>query len=393
MAGRAPLIEIEDRSSGRVLGRALPATDNVATVMEALEYVLARVGDLVVTTLRGWSTLAETSRASLRPYRVRDLVAFEARSLTHEISRYLYHLCCYAPHWCTRWRRLDGDSLWDRQTLEGTAWNAIKDPGFRFYADPFPFEHQGELWLFVEDFDHRRQKGVISAIPFDVHGPSGPARPVLEEPWHLSYPFVFAHAGEVWMIPESSAHGAISLYRAVAFPHRWAYEATLVAGVQASDATLVEHNSFCWMFAATRNGAGSWSDTLSVFSAPSPLGPFAPHSGNPILIDGAAARPAGAFVKRQGRLWRAAQDCTAGYGTGIALIEVMRLDCEHYAQRTHAVLRPKANWPGKRLHTLNSAGGFEFVDGSSHSPRVRLPSTGLSRSEDGGSRRRSLRRA
>jgi hypothetical protein len=34
-----------------------------------------------------------------------------------------------------------------------------------------------------------------------------------------------------------------------------------------------------------------------------------------------------------------------------------------------AILRPGAGWPGRRLHTCNAAGGFEFIDGSAFAPR------------------------
>ena len=65
--------------------------------------------------------------------------------------------------------------LWQTGTLAGTAWNVIPDPGFCFYADPFPFVHRGRSYIFVEDWDHRRNKAVISVVPFGESGPSGPA--------------------------------------------------------------------------------------------------------------------------------------------------------------------------------------------------------------------------
>jgi hypothetical protein len=229
--------------------------------------------------------------------------------------------------------------------------------------------HQGRAYVFLEDLDHRSNKAVISVVRFGQHGPIGPAEPVLEEPWHLSYPFVFEHAGQVWMIPESSSNRSIALYRARNFPHGWVKEATLVSDVEASDATLVRHDGLFWMLAATRDGLGSWSDTLSLFSAPALHGPWRPHAGNPVLIDQAAARPAGAIVTRHGRLWRPVQDCTAGYGTGIGLAEITRLDHDGFAQRLHGVLRADPSWPGRRLHTLNRAGRLECIDGAAYSPR------------------------
>ncbi len=258
-AGRMPVIDIEDVEAGAVIARAAPCADNAATVSGAFDCVLARVVTLVTAIAGGAKPPAPIERSTARPIRLRDVAAFEAKSLARSLVRRLYHLCCHAPHWRTCWRLVDGPDLWDTRTLAGTSWNVMPDPGFRFYADPFPFAHDGRMYLFVEDFDHRRSKAAISVVPFDERGPTGPARSVLEEPWHLSYPFVFAHGGQIWMIPESSAARTVNLYRADPFPDRWVREATLIEDVEASDATIVRHGGRLWMFAATRDGAGSWS--------------------------------------------------------------------------------------------------------------------------------------
>src|SRR4051812_8256050 len=47
--------------------------------------------------------------------------------------------------------------LWQAKSVIGTAWNVIPDPGFRFYADPFPLVHHGRTYVFVEDFDRASQ--------------------------------------------------------------------------------------------------------------------------------------------------------------------------------------------------------------------------------------------
>lgn len=149
-------------------------------------------------------------------------------------------------------------------------------------------------------------------------------------------------------------------------------ESVLLTDIEASDATVIQHDGHFWLFAATRDGGGSWSDTLSIFYARDLLGPWLPHPRNPILVDQASARPAGAMVVRNGRLWRPVQDCTNGYGTGIGLAEINRLDLDGFEQTVHAVLRPDPAWPGRRLHTLNRSGRLECIDGAAHSPRSRL---------------------
>lgn len=372
LSGRMPVIEIEEGETGAAVGRAAPCADNASTVLEAFDCVLARLITLLVAVVHNPVAVSSVSRsAPTSQGRSPSMTAFEVKALAYRITRRLYGLCFHSPHWRTCWRFVTDTDVWDTKSLTGTSWQVVPDPGFRFYADPFPFELDGRSYLFVEDLDHRINKGVISVIPFDDRGPSGPAEPVLEEAWHLSYPFLIRHAGEIWMIPESSANRTVTLYRAIDFPYRWVPEAELLSGIEASDATVIFRDGCFWMFAATRDGWGSWSDTLSIFSAHDLRGPWHPHQANPILIDRAAARPAGNMVVRDGRLWRPVQDCTNGYGTGIALAEVLKLDRDGFAQEIKAVLRPDAAWSGPRLHTLNRAGRIECIDGSAYSLRNR----------------------
>ena len=369
-SGRMPTVEVAEAGTGVIVARGFPCADNADSVLEEFDHALARAITLVASVVHGRQTLAAPRTAPAREFRPQQILTYESK-LARAVARRLYRLCFYAPHWRICWRYVDGSDLWDTRTMAGTSWNVIPDPGYRSYADPFPFVHEGKTWIFVEEVDHRVNKGIISVIPFGEGGPSGPPQAVLEEPWHLSYPFIFAHAGQIWMIPESSAKRRIDLYRAERFPDRWVRETTLVADIEASDATLVRHQDNFWIFAATRDGVGSWSDTLSLYHAPDLLGPWRPHPANPVLIDQASARPAGAIITRNGKLWRPVQDCTRGYGTGIGLAEVTALDHEHFEQRVHAVLRADRSWPGRRLHTLNRAGRIECIDGSAFSPRAR----------------------
>jgi hypothetical protein len=371
-AGRMPSIALHDSTSGEIVSSGIPGADNSGTVTALYEAALSGVMTLVVSAVRGWGTRFETPQRPAAALQLGQPIKFEVRSIAYTALRRLYRLCCYAPHWRVCWRFVPGAHLWDTQTLRGTNWNVLPDPGTHFYADPFPIIHQGRTFVFVEDLDHRTNKGVISVIPFGDDGPSGSARVVLEEPWHLSYPFVFERDGQMWMIPESSANRTVTLYRADRFPDRWVKETDLLTGIEASDATLVDHEGKLWMFASVRDGAGSWSDRLSIFHAPGLHGPWQPHPGNPLVIDQSSARPAGAFVRRDGRLFRPVQDCRRGYGTGIGLAEVTRLDLEGYEQVVHATLEAMPDWPGRRFHTLNRAGALEVIDGAAHSPRSRV---------------------
>ncbi len=372
VAGRSPTVRVLGPTGPIAVAR--PGSDAPGLVKAAFEDMLARVATLIEAAMDGAAASTPPpipgepaqafDPAALAP---RRWIARAARTVKQGAMRAAYTTLCHAPHWRIGWRR--GVSGLGADGRLGAGWSDLPDDGQRFYADPFPVVWRGRTFLFVEDFAHSLGKGVISVVEFGPQGPLGAPQPVLERPGHLSYPNVFERDGEMWMIPESGSAGTIDLYRALDFPHSWAPEATLVADVVASDATLIEKGGRWWMFASVRDGGGAYSDALWLWSAPDFRGPWAPHRANPVLIDIATARPAGRMFERDGALYRPVQDCRAGYGAALALARVDRLDEGGFAQSVEAILRPCANWPGRRLHTFNAAGGFEFIDGSALAPR------------------------
>ncbi len=371
-------------ADGRTLVAGALGTDQPGIVRGAFDDGLARTVTLIAAALRDRiagrpspGPAADPASATGDPILPAGrLGARTGRMLAGDIVRRLYRLCYHAPHWRTGWRRLDGPDLIDLGRHPAGGWTVLPDDGRRFYADPFPLAFAGSTHVFVEDFPHATGKGIISAVRFGPDGPVGRPEPVLEEPHHLSYPFVFEREGAVFMVPESSGAGTVDLYRARNFPGGWVKEATLLPGIVASDATLFEQAGCWWLFATVRDacpgaplGAGSFSDALHLWSAPDFRGPFTPHPGNPVLVDPALARPAGRVVERGGRLIRPVQDCAEGYGRALVLAQIDRLDQDGYAQSVIGRIGTDAIWPGNRIHTLNTGGGIECIDGSARAPR------------------------
>lgn len=377
-AGRVPVAALRDRDGAAVAAGRLGA-ESLTVMLVAFEDYLARTITLVEAALSGAASrdLPEGALAPVAAAGAFDIGAWTARrraaeNLGRRIARRLYGLCFHGERWRVGWRRIEGPDLIDLRRHPPGGWTDLPDDGRRFYADPVAIQRNGAVTLFVEEFDYRRGKGVISALRFGPRGPVGRPEPVLELDTHLSYPFVFEAGGEVWMIPESSRSATIDLYRATQFPGGWVHEAVLVAGVVASDATLLRHSGRWWLFATVRAGGGSYSDTLHLWHAEDFRGPWQPHPRNPVLIDVASARPAGPIVPRGGALIRPVQDCRGGYGSALGLARILRLDEDGFAQRVETRLAAGADWPGSRMHMYSAAGGLEFIDGS-HRPRMRLP--------------------
>ena len=363
---RTPFVSVVDASGG-VIASGHPGTESAGVLTLAYRDILARTATLIVAALDGANPKLEAERQA-SPLDTAGVARFAVKSLARAAARKLYGLCYNAPHWRVGWRHVDGPDVIDLRAHPPSGWRDLPDDRSRFYADPFPIEHEGRTFLFVEDFVHARGYGVISAVELGTDGPLGAPRPVLDIGTHLSYPFVFARDDTVFMIPETVATNSLDLYRAVSFPDRWEKEATLLSGVELSDATLFEHDGRWWMLACVRDG-GAYSDALHVWSAPDFRGPWLPHRRNPVLIDIASARPAGRVVSRDGALIRPFQDCRAGYGAALGLARITRLDDDAFEQQVETILRPGPLWPGRRLHTLNRAGRLECIDGSATARR------------------------
>ena len=366
LAGRTPTLRV--LGPGGPIAVARPGAETLGLLRKSLEEMLARTATLIEAALDGAAPAAGLGplRDVEAPLPAQGFWKRTSKIAVRRAVRAVSSAVFNSPHWRVGWRGATGTHLADGL---GSGWKDLPDDGRRFYADPFPIVWRDRTFLFVEEFEHAKGKGVVSAVEMGPQGPMGTPEIVLERPGHLSYPNVFERDGEMWMIPESGSAGTIDLYRATDFPRGWKLERTLVSGLFASDATLHQRDGKWWMFATVRDGESSFSDSLWLWTTPDFHGPWTPHPLNPVMIDAASARPAGRMFEQGGSLWRPVQDCRRGYGAAMALARVDRLDEGGFSQTIAAVLRPGAGWPGRKLHTYNEAGGFEFIDGSGWAPK------------------------
>lgn len=368
-AGRLPLLEaiLDGRTA---VGRALPMIDRREAAALGVEDMLARAVTLFIASVRAFAEgrLPRLGEALPDGGGRGFAGAYLTRALPRLSREALRRACFRQAHWRVGYRFHDGPGVAQQGRL-GTGWQILPDAGDRFYADPFPFYWRGRPYLFVEDYVHSVGKAVISVVPFDADRRAQAPRVVLEERYHLSYPQVFERDGAIWMLPEASASGRLTLYRAVDFPDRWLAEAVLIEG-EISDATLLEHGGRLWLFATSRDGFGSTSDTLAIFTASSLAGPWRPHDANPILIDRRRARPGGAFVRdAAGNLLLPVQDGTLCYGGGLGLSALLALDDNTVQLAEPCPVLADGDWPYPRIHTLNRSGPLEVIDGIAAVPK------------------------
>ena len=361
--GRMPRVALAREREGvlEILAEGLPAHERPWSLRAGREAIAARILALAPLALRS------DGRGDVRATKIvaprRNPLGFLAGALIGRARARLARLLAHDQHWRTGWRPIgaDGGAMARRAWSEG-GWTWLADDRRRYFADPFPFEHAGRLHLFCEEYPYATGKAVISVAAFDSAGRAETPRVILEADCHLSYPVVFRHGGEIWMMPESSSGRRLDLYRAERFPDRWVRDRTLIEGVDISDATPFEADGRWWLAATIAEEGGSSWDCLSLYAGASPLGPWTRCGDAPVLVDASCARPAGRVQSIGGALWRPAQDCVGGYGAGLALCRIDRVGPDGLSQTVAARLRPPQGAPPDGVHTLNLGGGFEFID-------------------------------
>ena len=207
----------------------------------------------------------------------------------------------------------------------------VTDVPAKFVADPFMIRKDPAWYMFFEVLNEKSRHGEIGfATSRDaLHWRYGGI--VLTEPFHLSYPYVFAVDNQYYMIPESGEARSIRLYTSQDFPTRWTLAATLVDGVAFVDSSVVQYERTWFLFTETRPSA---DDTLGLYYADMLAGPWREHPQSPIVThDAHTSRPAGRVVVLNGKLFRYAQDDAPSYGARVFAFEITDLTRTSYRER------------------------------------------------------------
>lgn len=246
-------------------------------------------------------------------------------------------------------------------------------PPDRLWADPFPHIHGSDVWLFVEELIYGEDKGRIVALQVDGDRVRD-HRVVLEQPNHLSYPYLFEHDEVLYMIPESNGSATVSLWRCRRFPDDWEHVHEILVGIQAADSTLLMHEGRCYLFTTlARNDSMDRSTELHIFHASHPLArEWRAHPANPVAVDCRSARMAGSFITgTDGSLIRCAQYHGAQYGQAITLRRVMALSPDTYQEEPVGAVEPQWEHGLTGTHHLSSRHGVVCIDACTPLPRWR----------------------
>ena len=236
-------------------------------------------------------------------------------------------------------------------------------PATRNYwaADPMLAEDNGKTYLFYEAAHH--DKGRIEVVELYANGTTSQPAVALEREYHLSYPFVFKHDGEWYMIPESCAIHEVQLLKATHFPTDWEYVTTLLKE-NAVDTTVQNVNGKLLLLTFLPQAGNEcvfpkafwldWSDDIKLAEIPWPN------------FDSLQVRGAGRMLADGRRYVRPAQlNQPMSYGDGVLFEECRCSDAPYGEKEIGRLLVENLHVPGWKvdgLHTYAATTQFEVID-------------------------------
>ncbi len=243
-------------------------------------------------------------------------------------------------------------------------YQSLEPPVGCMWADPHVLQLDAATYVYFEELDFRQNKGRIAVAALADDGFEEGVKTALEKDYHLSYPFVFSHDAQHYMIPESSASNAISLYRCSHLPDQWEFVEHLVEGVNAADSTLIFHQGLWWLFSSgMSHPLVDERDQLLAWYSPSLLdGRWQPHPMNPLVTGVDRARMAGPLFSEGDVLYRPSQYGAVRYGYGINLSRIDSLTPEDYSETLIKRQFPKSNSPWLASHTFTKMANLTVID-------------------------------
>ncbi len=206
-----------------------------------------------------------------------------------------------------------------------------------FQADPFLFVKEGYLFLFYELQYGFEPAKIVMIKSCDLVNWSKPVV-VLEESFHLSFPYVFEHAGEVYMIPESEADNSVRLYKANKDLTSFTFVRILLSqernpmmNCNYVDSHVYQKDGIFYLFTSYMQ---DWKLIQELYLSKNLLyGVFLKHPSSPICISHEYGRNGGSLIDYQGRLLRVSQDCHKDYGENVSLHEIRIINECHYEEQ------------------------------------------------------------
>ena len=229
----------------------------------------------------------------------------------------------------------------------------IKDIPADFVADPFMLKENGIWYMFFEVMETVTQKGKIGLATSNNGFDWNYQKIVIDEEFHLSYPYVFKNKNDYYLIPESNEIDSIRLYKAVDFPTKWIFVKDLLSDGKYSDASVFHFQDKWWLLTSL-----SSSDVLYLYYADNLMGIWSEHPQSPVIENNRKiARPGGRVIVHNDKIIRYTQDDEDVYGNQVRAFEITKLTTEDYEERevsNNPIIKASGRgWNKRGMHNID----------------------------------------
>jgi hypothetical protein len=231
--------------------------------------------------------------------------------------------------------------------------NDVADRDAAFVADPFMVVKDGRYFVFFEVLNRKTNEGDIAY----AESPDGKKwnyrKVVIDEKFHLSYPYIFEWDNNYYMIPESNEDFSVRLYKAIEFPEKWEYEGNLLSGHRFVDPSIFHYKNKWWMFVSNVENS-----ILNLYYSENLTKGWRPHPKNPIVkFNKHFSRPGGRVILYDGKPLRLAQDDDPSYGIQVFAFEITDLSETSYTDKLVSnkpiVTKTGVGWNAAGMHHLD----------------------------------------
>jgi len=240
----------------------------------------------------------------------------------------------------------------------------IKNPPNRFFADPFVVTKDEKTICYVEDYDYKKKKACITAIEIIDNKNYQILGPIIKEPFHMSFPFLFEYQQELYMVPETTASNSIRLYKCVEFPLKWEYQKDIIS-ISAADPMIFKHNGKWWLLcnAGAKENTGHCSVLLAFYSETPLSDDWIAHKLNPLIFDSNIARNGGFLDVDSGFPIRARQkQGFNSYGKGLTLAKINDLAPSSFNEEEIGQISPDFFKGINGCHHIHCNGNYTVYD-------------------------------
>ena len=235
----------------------------------------------------------------------------------------------------------------------------------RWFADPFFLRvDDHHIILLAEEFRYHDKKGRLSKLVINrdnYHLET--LKVILEEPYHLSFPFIYRKDGQIYIIPESSKSGQTDVYTYHEETDEIQKISTL-CHLPLTDAVLVDMPDGRQYVFSTKEPTQN-KDHLQIYAVDTDRWTMTEDPVQDVRFESRIARNAGDVFWVDGVMYRSGQDCNQGYGNGVVIQQVRYYDglFTFKTVRTFFSDIPKFDMG---YHTFNQMNGLIVVDAHGH---------------------------